>query len=149
VHVKTNMMAIMLVAAEKKFWQADEATLRQISQKWVDLLLEHGLPGSGHTRPDHPVFQWVQPYLRADQIKPLKQMLERARVEAKTTSSPTTMTELQTPDSNNKSQQSAQAQDTTGGRSPWGFVMIVAAVAILLSAGYLRGRYVTPKGRSA
>ncbi len=79
VHVKTNMMAILLVAAEKQFWQTDEATLQQLSQKWVDLLLEHGLPGSGHTQPDHPVFQWVQPYLRADQIEPLKQMLERAR----------------------------------------------------------------------
>jgi cobaltochelatase CobN len=149
VHVKTNMMAIMLVAAEKKFWQADEATLRQVGQKWVDLLLEHGLPGSGHTRPDHPVFQWVQPYLRADQIEPLKQMLERARVEAKTPSSPTAMTELQAADKNNESQQGAQSQGATGGRSPWGFIMIVMAVAMLLSAGYLRGRYVTPKGRSA
>lgn len=95
VHVKTNMMAILLVAAEKQFWQTDQATLQQLSQQWVDLILEHGLPGSGHTQPDHPVFQWVQPYLRADQIEPLKQMLERARVDAKAATSPTTMTELQ------------------------------------------------------
>lgn len=147
VHVKTNMMAIMLVAAEKKFWQADEATLQQVSQKWVDLLLEHGLPGSGHTQPDHPVFQWVQPYLRADQIEPLKQMLERARVDATSTSSPTTMAELQAAD--NESQQVSEIQAASGGRSPWGLAMIVLAIAILLSAGYLRGRYIAPKGRSA
>ena len=71
VHVKTNMMAILLVAAEKKFWQTDDATLQKLSRQWVDLLLKNGLPGSGHTRPDHPVFKWVQPYLRADQREPL------------------------------------------------------------------------------
>src|SRR5262249_29252925 len=96
VHVKTNMMAILLVAAEKKFWQTDEATLRQLSQQWVDLLLKNGLPGSGHTRRDHRVFQWVQPYLRDDQREPLKKMLERARVQAAhpEAAPTTTLTEL-------------------------------------------------------
>ena len=82
---------LRLVAAQKQFWQTDEATLQRLSQQWVDLLLEHGLPGSGHTQPDHPVFQWVQPYLRADQIEPLKQLLERARVEANVAPAPSTI----------------------------------------------------------
>lgn len=146
VHVKTNMMAILLVAAEKRFWQTDAATLQQLSQQWVDLLLEHGLPGSGHTQPDHPVFQWVQPYLRADQIEPLERLLERARVDAKAAASPTTMTELQP--ANEQARQSAEGQ-ASGGHSPWGLAFIVVAVAMLLSAGYLRGRYVAPKDRSA
>ncbi|MBL8270431.1 cobaltochelatase subunit CobN [Steroidobacter sp.] len=147
VHVKTNMMAILLVAAEKQFWQTDEATLQQLSQQWVDLLLQHGLPGSGHTQPDHPVFQWVQPYLRADQIEPLKQMLERARVDAKAASSPTTLTELQPADKD--SQQSVEAQAaSSGGGSPWVLLTLMAGVAVLLSAGYFRGRHVAPKGRS-
>ena len=147
VHVKTNMMAILLVAAEKKFWQADEATLQQLSQEWVDLLLEHGLPGSGHTQPDHPVFQWVEPYLRADQIEPLQQLLERARVDAKAASSPTTMTELQT----TTEDQARQGSDDRGasGRSPWPLAAIVLAMAILLSIGYFRGRHIAPKERSA
>ncbi|WP_129776688.1 cobaltochelatase subunit CobN [Peristeroidobacter soli] len=146
VHVKTNMMAILLVAAEKQFWQTDEATLQQLSQKWVDLLLEHGLPGSGHTQPDHPVFQYVQPYLRADQIEPLKQLLERARVDAKAASSPTTMTELQAAQESQTRQQTADAQGA-GGRSPRALVVIVLGIAVLLSAGYVRGRYI-PKERS-
>ncbi|WP_206606350.1 cobaltochelatase subunit CobN [Steroidobacter cummioxidans] len=146
VHVKTNMMAILLVAAEKQFWQADEATLQQLGQKWVDLLIEHGLPGSGHTQPDHPVFQWVQPYLRADQIEPLKQLLERARVDAKAASSPTTMAELQAT-TEAQAKQSSAAHGASG-RSPWPLVVIVLALAVLLSAGYLRGRYVAPKERS-
>jgi cobaltochelatase CobN len=147
VHVKTNMMAILLVAAEKQFWQTDPATLQQLSQKWVDLILEHGLPGSGHTQPDHPVFQYVQPYLRADQIEPLKQLLERARVDAKAATSPTTMTELQAAKEGQEAKQSADAQGASG-RSPWPLVLIVLALAILLSAGYLRGRYIGPKERS-
>jgi cobaltochelatase CobN len=147
VHVKTNMMAILLVAAEKQFWQTDQATLQQLSQQWVDLLLEHGLPGSGHTQPDHPVFQWVQPYLRADQVEPLKQLLERARVDAKAASSPTTMTELQAA-KEGQAEQVADAQGA-GGRSPWILAMIVLVIATLLSAGYLRGRYIVPKERSA
>jgi cobaltochelatase CobN len=147
VHVKTNMMAILLVAAEKKFWQTDAETLQQLSQAWVDLILEHGLPGSGHTRPDHPVFQWVQPYLRADQIEPLKQMLEKARVDAKPASSPNTVTEIQPADK--ESQQSSDARAATGGGSPMGLMVIVALVATLLAGGYIRGRGIPSKGRSA
>ncbi|GFE88746.1 cobaltochelatase subunit CobN [Steroidobacter agaridevorans] len=147
VHVKTNMIAILLVAAEKQFWQTDEATLQRLSQKWVDLLLEHGLPGSGHTQPDHPVFQWVQPYLRADQIEPLKQLLERARVDAKSASSPTTMAELQAA-TEDEAKQRSDAEGASG-RSPWALLVIVLAIAVLLSAGYLRGRYIAPKERSA
>lgn len=146
VHVKTNMMAILLVAAEKKFWQTDAETLQQLSQAWVDLILEHGLPGSGHTRPDHPVFQWVQPYLRADQIEPLKQMLEKARVDAKPASSPNTVTEIQPADK--ESQQSSDARAATGGGSPMGLMVIVALVATLLAGGYIRGRHVPAKSRS-
>ncbi len=94
-HVKTNMMAILMVAAQKGFWQADENTLRQVAQAWADLLLKNGLPGSGHTRYDHPVFEWVMPKLREDQRAPLKAMLEKARVEkvAQPAASPSTITE--------------------------------------------------------
>lgn len=146
VHVKTNMMAILLVAAHKQFWQADEQTLQQLGQAWVDLLLEHGLPGSGHTQPDHPVFEWIKPHLRAEQIEPLRQLLERARVDTKGTISPSTISELQQADQSMKPVSSADAE--VGARSRTGLMSIVALVALLLSAGYLRGRQVTSKGRS-
>jgi len=151
VHVKTNMMAILLVAAQKQFWQTDEKTLQQLGQAWVDLLLEHGLPGSGHTQPDHPVFEWIKPHLRPDQIEPLQKLLERARVDAKVTQSPSTISELQQADQQTQpeaAKDSGSAQAEAGGRSRMGLMVIVAFVALLLSVGYLRGRQVaTSKGR--
>jgi cobaltochelatase CobN len=144
VHVKTNMMAILLVAAQKQFWQTDEQTLQKLGQAWVDLLLEHGLPGSGHTQPDHPVFEWIEPHLRADQIEPLEQLLERARVNAKA-ASPSTISELQPADQTSRrdaASNSNSANAAEGSRT--GLIVIIAFVALLSSAGYLRGR-----GRSA
>jgi cobaltochelatase CobN len=151
VHVKTNMMAILLVAAQKQFWQADEQTLQQLGQAWVDLLLEHGLPGSGHTQPDHPVFEWIKPRLRADQIEPLRQLLERARVDAKVAPSPSTISELQPADQKTQpdaAKEASNAATTAGARSRMGLMIIITLVGLLLSAGYLRGRHVTSKGRS-
>jgi cobaltochelatase CobN len=143
VHVKTNMMAILLVAAEKKFWQTDEATLRQLSQAWVDLLLKNGLPGSGHTRPDHPVFQWVQPYLRDDQREPLKQMLERARVQAAhPEAAPTTLTELKAAASGKPGVKQTARELHSAASFTW--VYIVALALLLMGAGFVRGRYQSP-----
>jgi cobaltochelatase CobN len=151
VHVKTNMMAILLVAAQKQFWQADEQTLQQLGQAWVDLLLAHGLPGSGHTQPDHPVFEWINPRLRPDQVEPLQKLLERARVDAKVAPSPSTISELQPADQKKQpdaAREVGSAASEAGARSRMGLMVIIALVGLLLSAGYLRGRDVTSKGRS-
>jgi hypothetical protein len=56
------------------------------------------------------------------------------------------MTELQAA-KEGQTKQSADAQGA-GGRSPWPLVIIMLAIAILLSAGYFRGRYIAPKERS-
>lgn len=60
VHIKSNMLAIMLVAAHKGYWQADEQTLKEIAEKFAQLVAEHGLPGSGHTDPNHPMLEWIK-----------------------------------------------------------------------------------------
>jgi cobaltochelatase CobN len=146
VHVKTNMMAILLVAAQKGFWQADDATLQKLSQQWVDLLLAHGLPGSGHTRPDHPVFDWVMPKLRADQREPLRQMLAKAQVSATPKeASPATMTELKSPTPEQKQPQQQQASADAKAQPSSNRMWLVWALAgvlvtLLMSAGYWRGR---------
>jgi|GEM_PF-4967243 len=57
VHVKSNMLAIMLVAIQKVFWKAGKATQHVLAEQFAALVAEHGLPGSGHTRPDHPMFE--------------------------------------------------------------------------------------------
>ena len=79
-HVKTNMLAIMLVAAQKGFWQADEETLKNLSRNFADLIIKNGLPGSGHTHPDHPIYDWIASHLTAEQLKNLETILDNARI---------------------------------------------------------------------
>jgi cobaltochelatase CobN len=140
--VKTNMMAILLVAAQKGFWNTDEATLQQLAQRWADLLLQHGLPGSGHTRPDHPVFQWVMSKLREDQRAPLQQLLDKALVDvAKPASGPATMTELQAPEGRSQANELHESTSATAGARPWlPWSLLGALVVALMAAGYARSR---------
>ncbi|HNP30899.1 MAG TPA: cobaltochelatase subunit CobN [Nitrospirales bacterium] len=79
VHIKTNMLGIMLVAVQKGFWDVDEHTLNELSRNFAGLIIEHGLPGSGHTRPDHPVFAWIAHRLDVDLIQKLHEVMDRAR----------------------------------------------------------------------
>ena len=65
VHVKTHMQAIVLLAAKRGYWQADVFTRRALARDFAGNIIDHGLPGSGHTRPDHPLMDWV-----ADQLEP-------------------------------------------------------------------------------
>jgi cobaltochelatase CobN len=97
------------------------------------------------------VFEWIKPHLRADQVEPLRQLLDRARVDAQVAPSPSTISELQPADRSKQPDAPKEAVDAeaeTGGRSRMGLLVIVAFVALLLSAGYLRGRQVTSRGRS-
>lgn len=65
VHVKTHMQAITLLAAKRGFWEVDAFTRRSLVRDFAGNIIDHGLPGSGHTRPDHPLMDWV-----ADQLEP-------------------------------------------------------------------------------
>ncbi len=146
VHVKTNMMAILMVAAQKGFWQTDEATLQQVAQEWADLLLQNGLPGSGHTRPDHPVFEWIMPRLREDQRQPLQSMLDKARVEVvKPGTSPSTMTEVSAEQST-EAQVSELEKSSTATAMKWSVVVLLAFAVILFAVGFMRSRYDYQRG---
>ncbi|WP_019606502.1 cobaltochelatase subunit CobN [Teredinibacter turnerae] len=79
VHVKTNMLAIMLVAIQKGFWQADAATRKSLASEFANLVAEHGLPGSGHTDPDHPMLTWLQSELSPAQREALANVVRDAR----------------------------------------------------------------------
>ncbi|MPS48183.1 cobaltochelatase subunit CobN [Methylobacillus sp.] len=81
-HVKAHMLAIMMVAAEKGFWQTDEQTLRQLGSDLARLVNKNGLPGSGHTSPNHPMWQWLGQYLDGDTATALQQTLAMARGDA-------------------------------------------------------------------
>ncbi|SFR80510.1 cobaltochelatase CobN subunit [Marinobacter daqiaonensis] len=65
VHVKTHMQAIALLAAKRGFWDADSFILDTLAREFAANIMDHGLPGSGHTRPDHPLMDWV-----ADRLDP-------------------------------------------------------------------------------
>lgn len=80
-HVKAHMLAIFMVAAEKGFWKTDAATIRQMGGELARLVAKNGLPGSGHTAPNHPMWQWLAPQLDAAEAQALGVTLARARGE--------------------------------------------------------------------
>ena len=53
------------MAAKRGFWGADPFVLDQLARDFADSIVDHGLPGDGHTRPDHPLMDWV-----ADRLEP-------------------------------------------------------------------------------
>jgi len=78
-HVKAHMLAIFMVAAEKGFWQTDAATIKQMGSELARLVAKNGLPGSGHTAPNHPMWQWLAPQLDAADAQALGVTLAKAR----------------------------------------------------------------------
>ena len=78
-HVKAHMLAIMMVAAQKGFWQTDAATVRRLGGELARLTAKNGLPGSGHTAPNHPMWAWLAPQLDAAEAAALGVTLARAR----------------------------------------------------------------------
>ncbi|MFD2014689.1 cobaltochelatase subunit CobN [Vibrio olivae] len=79
VHVKSNMLAIMLVAIHKGFWNADQATTQQLADAFAQLVIKHGLPGSGHTTPDHPMMPWLKSLLSGDKRQAFTEVLQQAQ----------------------------------------------------------------------
>jgi len=65
VHVQSNILAVMLVAIEKGFWQADQQTQTKLAEKFAKNIVEHGIPGSGHTHANHPIYHFIKPLLSA------------------------------------------------------------------------------------
>lgn len=79
--VRAHMLGLMLVAAHKGFWHTNEATIRQLGHELATLADKNGLPGSGHTAPTHPMWQWLTPYLNATDQAALQHILREARGE--------------------------------------------------------------------
>lgn len=94
VHVLTNMLAIMLVSAQKGFWDASEETLSEIAEKFASLVIESGLPGSGHTSPTHPLYDWLETYLTAESYEQLRAITAAAQVDYEVAKGPVEITEI-------------------------------------------------------
>ncbi len=82
-YVQTNILAVMLVAIEKNFWQADEETRKQLAQQFTNNIIEHGIPGSGHTHANHSIYEFIQPFLTQEQQRNLNQKLDQSRLPPK------------------------------------------------------------------
>jgi cobaltochelatase CobN len=78
-HAKAHMLAIFMVAAEKGYWKTDGANIKQMGGELARLVAANGLPGSGHTAPDHPMWQWLAPQLDAADAQALAGTLAKAR----------------------------------------------------------------------
>lgn len=153
-HVKANMLAIMLVAAQKTFWQADDETLRQIAQEFTQLVLDNGLPGSGHTSPGHPIYDFIEPLVDAEQYQALQQLLAATQVERQPLSAPSVVAEISMQaqasaepepnaalDSDQTEPSNDQASPTTepSGVDQLQWLWMVLGLIILLGLGAYRG----------
>ena len=148
VHVKTNMLAIMLVAAHKGFWQADEETLKELAEKFAQLVAEHGLPGSGHTQPDHPMLEWIKTKIDIGLAKQLSEIQSAARgdvVEA--VNVPTSIAELDMSNIEKAQNNETQAESKTeqqahelNAQSKLLAWLILLVTLIILAAGFIHGR---------
>ncbi|GHF77810.1 cobaltochelatase subunit CobN [Thalassotalea marina] len=78
-HVKSNMLALMLVAIQKEFWQASEQTIQDLAQQFSALVAQHGLPGSGHTDPDNPMLPWLEQHLSAQEFQAIASAIKSAK----------------------------------------------------------------------
>ncbi|UAW98684.1 cobaltochelatase subunit CobN [Halopseudomonas nanhaiensis] len=140
VHVKTNMLAVMLVAIEKGFWEADEATVAELGSQFAQLVGEHGLPGSGHTSPDHPMLDWLEPQLPEALRQALHDRREAARQPAQQDSGPSSISEV-TLERSEQQQPTAEADEGEGGRAMTASALVGLVILLLLLAlGIWRGR---------
>lgn len=80
-HVKAHMLAVFMVAAEKGYWKTDPETIRRMGGELARLVSANGLPGSGHTTPDHPMWGWLAPQLDGADAQKIGVTLAKARGE--------------------------------------------------------------------
>ena len=158
VHVKSNMLAVMLVAAQKEFWQADQATLEQISTSFADLIIEHGLPGSGHTSPDNPIFEFIESYISETQRAALKATLDDAKLDNQVSSAPSTISELNAPElqipehqqtetrtQGTEQQKAGQQEQKENASLAVDYRWLFALLALLIVIGVMRGARIPNK----
>ena len=145
-HVQTNILAVMLVAIDKEFWDADLATQKQLAEQFAANILEKGIPGSGHTHANHPMYDFVKSQLDADTADTLEAVLARSRMQtSETASSPSHIQELQLnqDDSQQMENSNQAAEDTTETSSTdsqilWLWTLL--ALSVIVAAGLWRGR---------
>ncbi|MDZ7803021.1 cobaltochelatase subunit CobN [Thiohalophilus sp.] len=149
VHVKTNMLAIMLVAAHKEFWEVDAQTRQELARAFAQLVNRHGLPGSGHTRPDHPMLQGIKPLLDEPTRRTFENVLAAAagpQQPAKPDTVTTTISEIKPESSTTQTESPASESEAKPsephepGKEKW---LILAIALLIITGGALYERYLS------
>ena len=152
VHVQTNILAVMLVAIDKGFWQTDDATKQQLAEAFAKNIIEKGIPGSGHTHANHPIYDFVKPLLEAEQAEKLEQTLAASRMNydvVNEESSPVRIQEIDLQQPEQESEQQADQQEATDPTSTDDAEVadadlylygVLAFALLLMLAGFVRAR---------
>ncbi|WP_017925918.1 cobaltochelatase subunit CobN [Thioalkalivibrio sp. HL-Eb18] len=152
VHVKTHLQAVHLVAASHGFWDADPEVLDALSERFAELVAEHGLPGSGHTRPDHPMLDEVAERLDDAELREAFDAVRAAAQIDRTDpeADPSRVTEIQPLEDPTapEMQEIPEPAESDGGQEagdeaagmPWLPWLVAAALFLLLLGGIAVGR---------
>ena len=128
VQVQTNMLAVMLVAIQKDFWKADEKTQKQLSEKFAKNIIEHGIPGSGHTHANHPIYDFVKSKVDKETSQKLENILAQSRVEKVVEKqNVTSIQEIRLEEQNKQNEQEKQEVENTNMK----YLMIFAGLILL------------------
>jgi len=118
-HVRTNMMAIMLVAAQKEFWDADKQTVEQLTKGFGQAVVKNGLPGSGHTAPEHPMLDWAKERMPEELRQSFSDVVAKARGEkAPGETTVTTVSEIEPESKANEHAQQTEQQTSEAPSKP-------------------------------
>ena len=154
VHVQSNILAIMLVAIEKGFWQADQQTQTELAEKFAKNIVEHGIPGSGHTHANHPLYEFIKPLLPAPLNAQLAAVLAAANhtpagdvgsgvqhiQEISTEVAQQNDNALKDAAQESLPEDATETSDETSMKSDYLFLGLVFVILLLILAGYLRSR---------
>lgn len=164
VHVQSNILAVMLVAIEKGFWEADEQTQQELAEKFAQNIIENGIPGSGHTHANHPIYDFIKPMLSAKTNAKLAEVLAAANHTPEGDSASGIQhiqeitTELQAKKSNDSASVLPQKSDTDNSEETnteksaeqstekqYLLFGVILVVLLLVLSGYVRSRRQLPK----
>ena len=154
VHVQSNILAIMLVAIEKGLWQADQQTQTELAEKFAKNIVEHGIPGSGHTHANHPLYEFIKPLLPAPLNAQLAAVLAAANhtpagdvgsgvqhiQEISTEVAQQNDNALKDAAQESLPEDATETSDETSMKSDYLFLGLVFVILLLILAGYLRSR---------
>jgi cobaltochelatase CobN len=162
IHVQSNILAVMLVAIEKGFWQADQQTKTELAEKFAKNIVENGIPGSGHTHANHPIYSFIKPLLSAPLNAQLAAVLAAANhtptgdvgsgvqhiqeISTEVAQQNDNALKAMTPEKTlekAKEESPENATETSGESSmekDYLFLGVVFVIVLLMLAGYLRSR---------